>query len=189
MAAAREHTLRHLLLAAELLDALDADTHPSGTLSLSPDLFPLLCFLSHSARAELAAAVRRRRSHRAPLASPTRQGAPPSTSTSSPSSHASGRASLHRPRPLLPPRSPEIHLAAPTALGLLRARRLHRCNCRKPLPRTPLSVVLFSRRSSYFTDDRSRRPPWPMRSSLLSTSARSSGTSVLLELPGIRPAA
>ena len=71
MVAAREHTLRHLLLAAELLDALDADTHPSGTLSLSPNLFPLLCFLSLSARAELAAAVRCRRSLRAPLASPT----------------------------------------------------------------------------------------------------------------------
>ena len=55
MAAAREHTLRHLLLAAELMDALDADTHPPETLSLSPDLFPLLCSLSLSRPSAAAA--------------------------------------------------------------------------------------------------------------------------------------
>ena len=78
-----------------------------------------------------------------PLAFPCCVEAPPLSPTPSAPSQSTPEAPNCRPQHLLPPRLPEIPLAAPTAPVLLRARRQHHRDRREPHFPSPNPVVPF----------------------------------------------
>mgnify|MGYP000897039109 CR=1 FL=1 len=130
---------------------------PPGALSLSPSSALPLSYSLH--RAQPQPHRRRNHGHRAPLNSPPRLQAPPS-SAASPHPGPERWDGLHRRLlHLLPPRSPKAAPVDSPPSPPPRARHLPHPNHRELLHVLPLTPWLAARRSRHFIDGRSTPPP------------------------------